>query len=182
MSVVIQRAVPSIAGLLAQAWRNPPPDLELGPQQLTDAAPLALGSLAGSLAWQKVRHSDLKTSTVALELQEAYRFHTIRSALREHTIKQAIRLLADLGIEPILVKGWAIARLYPEPGLRPYGDIDLVVKPCDYTPATAAAKQIRGEYGVDLHSGFDELDYHSFEDLYSRSTLVKLDDVDIRVL
>jgi len=29
------------------------------------------------------------------------------------------------GVEPILGKGWAIARLYPERGMRPYGDIDL---------------------------------------------------------
>jgi putative nucleotidyltransferase-like protein len=173
---------PSIVSLLAGAWRNSPADLELDSQLLQDAAPLVLGSLAGALAWWKVKHSDLASTTAGLELQEAYRFHTIRSALREHSLKQAISFLAAAGVEPILVKGWAIARLYPEPGLRPYGDFDLVVRPKDYEAASSAAKEIRGEYGVDLHSGFDELDYHSFDELYARSTLVKLDDLDVRVL
>lgn len=171
-----------IASTLAGAWRPSPPIVEVFIEELAEITPLLLGSLAGALAWWKVRHSDLKTSTAGIELQEAYRFHAIRTALREHTIKQAIRLLAAAKVEPILVKGWAIARLYPEPGLRPYGDIDLVVRPNDYQSAAAAAKEIRGEYGVDLHAGFDELDYHGFDELYARSIIVKLDDVDVRVL
>jgi hypothetical protein len=171
-----------IASILNGAWRDFPPRSNVSVAELRDITPLLLGSLSGALAWSKIRHTDLRSSPAGTELQQAYRFHTIRSALREHAIKQVISRLAGIGVEPILIKGWAIARLYPEPGLRPYGDIDLVVKPEDYQPASTVVKQLRGEYGVDLHAGFGHLDPGSFDELYSRSMRVKLDEVGVRVL
>ena len=144
--------------------------------------------MSGALAWHKVRNSDLKTSLAGLELQEAYRFHAVRTLVREHAIKRVLTLLHREGLEPILVKGWAVARLYPEPGLRPYGDIDLVVRPEQYSftesaiSAAIAANEIDAAYYIDLHRGFEDLDDHCFDELYSRSTLIRLDDVDVRVL
>jgi hypothetical protein len=75
-------------------------------------------------------------------------------------------------VEPLLAKGWAAARLYPEPGLRPYGDIDLCVRPEDY----AAAQDVllrAGGHGtlVELHPGSSWLDDRSLDDLYARSQL-----------
>ena len=144
--------------------------------------------MSGAAAWWRVRNTDLKTSAAGLELQEAYRYHAVRTLVREHAIKKILTLLCREGVEPILVKGWAVARLYPEPGLRPYGDIDLVVRPEQYSSAAAsisaaiAAREIDKEYYIDLHCGFEDLDDHSFDDLYLRSTIVKLDDSDVRVL
>jgi len=144
--------------------------------------------MSGALAWHKIRNSDLKTSAAGLELQEAYRFHSVRTLVREHAIKAVLTLLYREGVEPILVKGWAAARLYPEPALRPYGDIDLVVRPEQYSftayaiSAAIAASEIDSAYYIDLHRGFDHLDDHSFDDLYSHSSILKLDDVDVRVL
>lgn len=171
-----------IASTLGGSWRSSPPFRSISHEELARVTPHLLGSLAGALAWWKIKHTDLKSTPVGIELHEAYRFHSIRTALREHTIKEAIRFLSSASIEPILVKGWTIARLYPEPGLRPYGDIDLVVRPTDYEAAAEAVKRIRGEYGVDLHAGFDDLDYHGFDELHARSRIIKLDEVDVRVL
>lgn len=177
-----------LATALAGSWRSSPQELQCSETHLAEITPLLVGSMSGALAWRKVRNSDLKTSAAGLELQEAYRFHAVRTLVREHAIKKVLTLLYRERVEPILVKGWAVARLYPEPGLRPYGDIDLVVRPEQYSSAAAAisaaiaANEIDAEYYIDLHRGFEDLDDHSFDELYSRSTIIRLDDVDVRVL
>src|SRR5258707_637619 len=77
-----------------------------------------------------------------------------------------------------------------EPGapLLRYGDIDLVIRSEQYSAtasaisAAIAANEIDIAYYIDLHRGFEDLDDHSFDDLYSHSSILKLDDVDVRVL
>lgn len=49
--------------------------------------------------------------------------------LQERKIEKILLLLHSHGIEPLLLKGWDCARLYPEPGLRLLGDVDLLVQP-----------------------------------------------------
>lgn len=103
--------------------------------------------------------------------------------MRERAVKRLIAILRSVKIEPILVKGWAIARIYPEKGLRPYGDVDLCVPPEQYNAATTALLGPDGPRGtVDLHNGFASLDDASMDDLYAWSRLVPLDDVQVRVL
>ena len=92
-------------------------------------------------------------------------------------------MLRSAGVEPLLVKGWAVARLYPEHGLRPYGDIDLCVRPEQYAVALAALGAPEAETAmVDLHNGLPWLHRPSLDDVYERSQLVPLSDVDVRIL
>lgn len=86
------------------------------------------------------------------------------------------------GVQPILIKGWAAARLYPERGLRPYGDIDLMVRSEQYPHGLIATRDIGGESNIDLHNGFGERDNSRFDDLFERSQTIELDDVDVPVL
>ena len=172
-----------VADIIRGSWRRSPAGLECSESTLAELVPVLAGSMSGALAWWRVRNTPhLSASAPGLELQETYRFHSIRTALREHTIKQVLTVLSGEGVESILVKGWAVARLYPEPGLRPYGDIDLVVRPEQYSSSVAATRVLGGEYYVDVHDGVGHLDDHSFDDLVERSTIAKLDDVDVRVL
>lgn len=144
---------------------------------------MLLESGAGALGWKRVSNSDLRTAPAALELEQAYRLHALQSAIHEREIEQALNLFRSAGVEPILVKGWAIARLYPEVGLRPYGDLDLCVAPGSYSPARLALeKETDKTYKVDLHRGFKTLDDKSWDELRSRSYLVKLGDLEVRVL
>jgi len=106
----------------AGAFHRPP----CSPAELAEVTPLLLGTGGGSLGWWRVRSSGCRTSPQALELQPAYRLETLQAARHEREIQQTITLLRSSGLEPLLVKGWAVARLYPEPGLSPYGDIDPV--------------------------------------------------------
>ncbi len=100
--------------------------------------------------------------------------------MREAPLARAFTVLRAAGIEPILGKGWAVARLYPSPGLRPMGDIDLYVPWADMGRARAAL-DADGDSPVDLHAGFAELDDRPAKDLLSRSECVSLGGEALRV-
>jgi len=118
-----------------------------------------------------------------LQLQEAYRLHSLQSALHEAQIKEVISLLRSAGVAPVLVKGWSVARLYPEMGLRPYGDIDLCFRPEQFSSAESILLRPTGKrYDVDLHEGFSKLDGMDLEELLARSKTVMLDGVELQVL
>ena len=156
------------------------PDLSIA--ELTKVTPLLLESGAAALAWCSVRDSHLKATPAAAELQQAYRLHAIQAALHEINIKEVLALFRAVGIESFLVKGWAIARLYPEPGTRPYGDIDLCVRPRDYCTARDVLRAAGDRYPVDLHQGVGLLDDREWDELFERSQVVPLDDVAVRIL
>ena len=171
-----------IAAALERAWRASPPPIELSAEQLNEIAPSLLGSGAGALGWWRVRNSELKETPAGIELHEAYRRHALQSAIHESDIKQIFTLLRSGGIEPVLVKGWAAARLYPENGLRPYGDIDLCFAAGDYPKARAILGSPEGRmFNVDSHRGLAMLDDRRLDDLLARSRLIKLGGVDVRV-
>ena len=172
-----------VAAALAGAWRCSPPPLHLSPAALAEVTPLLLATGGASLGWWRVRSSALRTSPPALGLQQAYRLHTLVAAIHERAIKRVVTLLRSSGVEPLLAKGWAVARLYPEPGLRPYGDIDLWVRPEEHSAAVAALMEAPPlGCAVDLHQGCLELKDRTLDELYARSRLVRLEEVDIRIL
>ena len=175
-----------VASALGGTWRTSPPSPpppSLSPAALIEITPLLLRTGAASLGWWRVRSSELRTGAAAHELRQAYRMYTLQAGRKEGQIVKAITLLRSAGVEPILVKGWAVARLYPERGLRPYGDIDLCVRPEQYTSAVAALAAPAAEtVVVDLHKGLPQLHRPSLDDVYERSQLVPLGDVDVRIL
>jgi hypothetical protein len=148
--------------------------------ELAAVIPLLLDSGAGAIAWCRIRESDLGTSDGALLLHQAYRLHSLQATLHEREFPNILQLLHSAGIEPLLGKGWAIARFYPESGLRPYGDVDLYVRPGQYKAAAAIFRRYRTG-GVDLHAGVVELSDRHMEDLYSRSQLCAVGGVEVRV-
>ena len=144
---------------------------------------LLLKAGAGGLAWSAIRNSPLRDSVVADLFQAAYRMQSLQSKLHERSLKKVIPALRAAGVEPLLVKGWAIARLYPEPGLRPYFDLDLCVRPGDYVRADEVLRS--GECDdcvVDLHSGFGKFYDRRTEGIFARSKLVDLEGLGVRVL
>jgi len=78
-------------------------------------------------------------------------------------------------VAALVGKGLAAARLYPEPGLRPSGDVDLYVRPEHYPRAAAILDRLNGQvsesglFSVDLHRGAAELDDRGFDELDRRS-------------
>src|SRR2546426_7669112 len=127
-----------VCAILAGSWRHTPsPSLAISSTQLDEVLPLLYGSGAAALGWWRIRHTALKTTPSAEVLRQAFRLQALQSAIHEEKLKTVFGLLRESSIEPMLVKGWAAASLYPERALRPYGDIDLCVRPSQYKSATA---------------------------------------------
>ena len=165
-----------IAEVLTGAWRTDPPAVNQPVDDLT--ATLLLRSGSSALAWRRVRGNE----AVSFELRQAYRLHLLEAAVHERDIQRLSAFVASIGVSPILGKGWAIARLYPEPALRPYGDFDLYVRPDDYFRVTAAlASPNAPQCRVDLHQGATELDDRSFNAVYAQSRLVKCAQDEMRI-
>jgi hypothetical protein len=58
--------------------------------------------------------------------------------LLPRAVALAVRPLTDAGLEPVVFKGPAVAARYPEPGLRPMDDIDLLLPRADHQRAVHA--------------------------------------------
>jgi hypothetical protein len=172
-----------VATALAGAWRPAPPPLSLSPKALARLAPRLLETGAAALVWRRLRQPDPRSSPTSSALRQAYHFQVLQARLQERAIEQVVGLLQAAGIDPVLSKGWATARLYPEAGLRPVGDIDLYVRPEQYTAARALLRSASPpQWPVDLHCGFPDLPGDRRDDWHVRTRLVRLGEVQVRVL
>jgi hypothetical protein len=172
-----------IARVLAGAWRAAPPPPDFTAEDLEAAAPLLHKSGAGALAWWRIRGTPLAQTPAGAGFHQAYRLHALEADV--HAIKTAgvLQRLDAAGLEALVVKGWAIARHYPEVGLRQYTDLDVVVRPGEMGAARAALAGLPGgHYPVDLHAGPASLDALDFDDLLARAERVQLAGLEVRVL
>lgn len=172
-----------VAALLAGAWRPSPPAADCSIEGLELMTPLLFETGAAALAWRRVSHSELATSITAQRLHDVYRLYKLLAIVYRQEVAAIFSLLRSHSIEPILVKGWAMARHYAEPGVRPCGDIDLCVRREQYAQALGLLKsRADASHSVDLHKGFQKLDDRSFDELYARSQLAELEGAQVRVL
>src|SRR5262245_65117005 len=114
-----------VAEAVAGAWRVAPESLRLSMGELREIVPLLLGTGSAALAWRRIESSyDHPLTGPLLDLRAAHREAFITAAVHEVNIQDIFKRAGAARIEAILFKGWALARLYPDAGLRPYGDID----------------------------------------------------------
>jgi hypothetical protein len=151
--------------------------------ELGEAGPLLLATGTAGLAWRRVRASSGLASSPVLEtLRQAFRAHVLEGAVHAHQLGEVTAWLRAAKVPVLVGKGWAAARLYPEPGLRPYGDLDLYVIPRAHAAALAALRRPARPPGpVDLHCGFSDLDDFGAEALFARSRAAALDDGEVRL-
>jgi Uncharacterised nucleotidyltransferase len=171
-----------VSKLLCRAWHRPPlsaPDISTN--ELAEILDLLLESGAGPLAWWRIRGSQLARTPAAERLHTAYRVQSLKAAERELRIGPLIDKFRSYGIEPILMKGWSLAGLYPEAGLRPYSDVDLII-PAEQVKA-ALCLLAEDDPAVDLeHDEITRFDHRSWSEIYSRSRWLCLGDAKVRVL
>lgn len=179
-------AAPSlIANVLSGSWRAAPPRLNCSVTELERCVPLLAGSGVAALAWWKIRNSDMRETAPGVALKQCYQTQSLQSALQEWEVEYVFSQLRAAGVEPILLKGLAVASLYPECTLRPPGDIDLCIRPEQYEAAMTAvwAPGRRGRALVDLkHDNYALLGEGDWDGLYARSRLAVLNESNIRVL
>src|SRR5689334_11418240 len=114
-----------IRAVLNTSWRATPDTLTITAESLDTVAPDLLDSGAGRLAWHRIQHTPLASAASAAQFHATFRYGVLKAALQEQEIIEAFDLFRSAGVEPILVKGWAVARSYPQPALRPSSDLDL---------------------------------------------------------
>jgi hypothetical protein len=80
---------------------------------------------------------DLGEARAALsDVYEVYRMEAV--LLLPRAVSLAVEPLTTVGLEPVVLKGPALASRYPEPGLRPMEDIDLLLPAAQHQQALRA--------------------------------------------
>jgi hypothetical protein len=182
------------------AWRADAPPLELELSEVVALMPLLIQTGSVGLVWPRLRHRAGEYGAIGLALEAAYRGQVEHNAKVEREIAHLVGHLQSHGIDPVLIKGWAMSRLYPAGLVRPAGDIDIVVPDDDYD----RAKQLLATSNLSLHE-FDadqaphgtasasdalgDVDLHTpthWEDdpgpaLFTASLAVPLDGLEVRV-
>lgn len=80
------------------------------------------------------------------KMQSVMRNNLLRQLRLRQILTSAVTLLREHGIEPVLLKGFSLAMLYPNPNLRQFGDIDLFVGLEDFHQACTLLRSLPGGY------------------------------------
>lgn len=171
-----------VAEALRGSWRAAPEPAHLSEDELGGIAPLLLASGSSALAWRRLRHGPLASTAAADEIHQAYRLHALQAELHQRALDRLLARLDGSGHDVFLGKGWAAARVYLEPGLRPYGDFDLYVAEEHWEAIRRCLEGVE-EAGasVDLHRGFGPLADRSVATLRERSVLIDRSPVALRL-
>jgi hypothetical protein len=167
---------------LAQLWNPTFSNGIINAEDLARSIGLLLNSGTAGLVWWRYKSLAPKRHDLLSPFQQTYTYYTIRAGVHEAQARNAFTLFRANGIEPVLVKGWSIGRRYPAKGLRPYGDIDLSIRPADYPKAVHLAATAEGQrFNLDLHKGLEHLDCRPFDEVFERTQLVALGDMMVRI-
>lgn len=171
-----------IARSLRRSW-EPDPALELPPPEcLARALPEFARGGGTMLLYHRLRAAPAHAPDLLERLRGQYRIELLNARRRERCLAETVQLLRDHGVEPLLIKGWAVARLYPDAALRPYGDLDLCVADSNYD---RAYEVLRGRENpvapVELHAASGAQGDLRYASLFERSDTVTLHGVEIRI-
>jgi hypothetical protein len=126
-----------LAASLRGAWLVEPLPFTVDERTLASLAPLWDRHGVAPLIWRRIRSTAPPLPEVE-QLRLAAYMSAFAVMVQQAALAQAVSTLRAGGVEPILLKGLSAGRHYPEPGLRPGGDLDLWVRPRDVTAARAA--------------------------------------------
>lgn len=114
----------------------------------------ATQALLGDVATQMT--TDNRPSDVMVgKMQTVMRNNLFGQMKLKQILVSAVQLLREHGIEPVILKGFGLALLYPNPSLRQFGDIDLFVGLDDFHEACDLLRTLPGGYnwGEEVDSG-----------------------------
>lgn len=176
----------TVATLLRGAWRDDPGLPALPRASLAGALrrseAILLGTGCGALVWRRLAKTEHAASDAAVPYRDAFRYQAARAAAERLALAAAVRTVREAGADPLLVKGWATGRHYPEDALRPPGDVDLVVDRrlrASVERLLLDRRRASGELAlapIDLHDSLDDLADRPVPELLERATSVSIDD------
>lgn len=142
------------SALYAGAWREHAPQIEVSLPQLAAALPALLRDGGAGLLWPRIRHHAVVYGAVGEMLEHTYGVYAAAITTIERDIASVTSLLAAKGIQAVLVKGWALSKLYAAPQVRRPGDIDLIVPDAVFDEAQRVIAEAYSDgltTGVDLY-------------------------------
>jgi hypothetical protein len=175
----------SIADVLRSSWREEPALYSSPGEPDSTAYETLLGTGCGALAWWRLRTSSMATQTSAAPLHEAFRLHTLQAAVHAKNFEHVLQHFNSAGLTPLVFKGWTLARLYARPGLRPYGDVDVLVDDADEARARevigSMSPHLRALVDLDMRVLHRFLPDRSFAELTERSSSETVGNANFRV-
>lgn len=80
------------------------------------------------------------------KMQTALRNGLLHQMRQRQILVSAVQLLREHNIEPVLLKGFGLALLYPNPSLRQFGDVDLFIGLANFHESCALLRTLPGAY------------------------------------
>ena len=80
------------------------------------------------------------------KMQSIMRGNLLHLMQLRQILASSVKLLGEHGIEPVVLKGFGLAMLYPNPTLRQIGDIDLFVGIANFHEACTLLRTLPGSY------------------------------------
>lgn len=113
---------------------------------LEAASHAALEQRVSPLLWRALEAAQIPTSVNAASWLDDLRDDAMRCRaqallLQPRFASVALSPLHDAGLEPLVVKGAALAERYPGPGLRPMDDVDLILPAAQHRSAVRALEE-----------------------------------------
>ena len=173
-----------VAEILSGSWRSSKvPTLRMTEPELDAVTPLLYDSGTAALGWHRLKTTELRNSASAELLHQAYRLQSLQSEIHEQQIEKVFQLFREAKVDAVLGKGWATAGLYSNRAFRPYGDIDICVRPQQHKQAEEVLRDPQANNcWVDLHEKFSEIDDRAVDEIFGRSQIVGLGAEEIRIL
>ena len=172
-----------IARVLRGAWRDDAGPLDMRAEELAPCVDALVRSGAGALTWHRLRATAWRDAPALDALRKAHQIDRLRSALVTRQLAEVITAMREAGFDAVLLKGWSVALHYANPGLRPLGDIDLLVGERGASAARALAAELEvGRPPIDLHTALLDLTDRTVAELFAESRMLPLGDTAVRVL
>ena len=161
-------------------WRPPDDNSDAPAQPNRLSVDRACEAGLAGLLWRRERCFDAANREA---LGDAYRIQLLEAGLHEANLEHLSIELHRQNIDAIVCKGWAVARLYSCPGMRPYGDIDLSIRPEQFPAAENLVQSLAGRAGpIDLHRGVADLADRPSDEVWRRSRVVPFANTSVRIL
>jgi hypothetical protein len=103
---------------------------------------LARRHAVSPLLFWRLRERQIPEAGLLEELHREYYAAAVRGMVVGRHLAQVLGTLAAAGVPALVLKGSAAAAFYPDPALRPYGDLDILVSQDQVHQAEAALNRL----------------------------------------